>query len=228
MTAPKRPIGDHGVIGDLRTCALVANDGASGATTGREILHIDINGVIAQYGYIALVIGCIAEGETFTLLGGVAAHQGLLHFTGVVLAAMAGGIIGDQLLFYVGRRYGSRILDKMHKHQDKIVKANKMIRRRPELFVIGARFMYGFRLVGPIIIGSSHLKPLKFFILNVIGAAIWALLFVTIGYFAGEIVTPWLHKLDQHLKPLLWLVAAAIFAMLVRFFIRRWHHRRSE
>jgi len=55
-------------------------------------LHLDINALITQYGYLALFIGCIAEGETFTLLGGVAAHEGLLHYVGVVLAAMGGGI----------------------------------------------------------------------------------------------------------------------------------------
>ncbi|VEA46434.1 membrane protein [Salmonella enterica subsp. arizonae] len=41
---------------------------------------MDINTLITHYGYAALVIGSMAEGETVTLLGGVAAHQGLLKF----------------------------------------------------------------------------------------------------------------------------------------------------
>ncbi|MGJ8713386.1 DedA family protein, partial [Pantoea agglomerans] len=91
---------------------------------------------------------------------------------GVVLAAMGGGIVGDQLLYWVGRRRGTQILRRFKKHQDKVVKANRLIKRRPSLFVIGVRFMYGFRLIGPIIIGASRLNHMKFFILNVIGAAI--------------------------------------------------------
>jgi len=191
-------------------------------------LHLDINGLITQYGYLALFIGCIAEGETFLLLGGVAAHEGLLHYSGVVLAAMAGGIMGDQLLYWVGRRFGTRILRRFKKHQDKIVKANRLIKRRPSLFVIGARFMYGFRLIGPIIIGASRLNPLKFLVLNIIGAAIWSLLFVTLGYFAGGIIAPWLHKLDQHFKHLLWLAAAVVFAFVLRWAIRHWNNRRAD
>ncbi|WP_343464597.1 DedA family protein [Pantoea sp.] len=190
-------------------------------------MHLDINGLITQYGYVALLIGCIAEGETFTLLGGVAAHEGLLHFSGVVVAAMIGGIIGDQLLFWLGRRYGTRILRRFRKHEDTIRKANRLIQKRPSWFVIGVRFMYGFRIIGPIIIGTSRLKPLRFFVLNVIGAALWSLIFVTLGYFAGEMITPWLHKLDRHLKPLLWLVAAIVFGVVLRYLIRRWNRRRA-
>ncbi|MDU7761439.1 MAG: DedA family protein, partial [Enterobacter asburiae] len=47
---------------------------------------MDINALIEQYGYAALVVGSVAEGETITLLGGVAAHQGLLKFPLVVAA----------------------------------------------------------------------------------------------------------------------------------------------
>ena len=47
---------------------------------------MDLNTLISQYGYAALVIGSLAEGETVTLLGGVAAHQGLLKFPLVVLS----------------------------------------------------------------------------------------------------------------------------------------------
>lgn len=190
-------------------------------------MHIDINGLISQYGYLALLIGCLAEGETFTLLGGIAAHEGLLHYGGVLLAAMVGGTLGDQILFWVGRRWGAKILRRFGKHRDKIAKAKRLIQRRPSLFVIGVRFMYGFRLIGPVIIGASRLKPLKFFVLNLVGAALWSLIFVTLGYFAGEVVTPWLHKLDQHFKHLLWLIAALVFALILRWFIRRWNNRRA-
>ncbi len=63
---------------------------------------MDINGLIEQYGYAALVIGSVAEGETITLLGGVAAHAGLLKFSLVVAAVALGGMIGDQLLYFWG------------------------------------------------------------------------------------------------------------------------------
>lgn len=59
---------------------------------------MDLNTLISQYGYAALVLGSLAEGETVTLLGGVAAHQGLLKFPLVVLSVALGGMIGDGAL----------------------------------------------------------------------------------------------------------------------------------
>lgn len=63
---------------------------------------MDLNTLISQYGYAALVIGSPAEGETVTLLGGVAAHQGLLKFPLVVLSVALGGMIGDQCSICAG------------------------------------------------------------------------------------------------------------------------------
>ncbi len=82
-----------------------------------------------------------------------------------------------------------------------------MIQHRPWLFVIGTRFMYGFRVIGPLLIGAS-LPPRIFLPLNIVGALVWALLFTTIGYLGGEVVGPWLHHLDAHLKHWIWLILA--------------------
>ncbi len=38
----------------------------------------------------------------------------------------------------------------------------------------------------------------------------WALLFTTIGYLGGEVVGPWLHHLDAHLKHWIWLILAVV------------------
>lgn len=187
---------------------------------------MDINSLISHYGYLALLVGCIAEGETFVLLGGVAAHNGLLHFAGVVAAAMVGGIIGDQLLYWLGNRYGMRILSRFGDHQDKVEKARQLIHRHPSLFVIGVRFMYGFRIIGPIIIGSSQLSPRRFLIFNVIGAFIWATLFVSLGYFAGKLIEPWFDKLDQYLQPLFWVAGLAVVLYIVWKGIRFLRQRR--
>ncbi len=189
---------------------------------------MDINQLIVQYGYLALFIGCIAEGETFTLLGGVAAHEGLLHYGWVLLVAMLGGILGDTGLFFLGRYYGEPILKRFKKHQKQIAKANRMIRRRPVLFVIGVRFMYGLRIVGPVIIGASKLKPQKFLLLNVAGAIAWALIFVSLGYMGGQIVAPWLHALNHHLKYLVWLALILLLVWSVRLWLKRRAEREKE
>ncbi|WP_034913566.1 DedA family protein [Erwinia sp. 9145] len=191
-------------------------------------MHMDINQLIVQYGYLALFIGCIAEGETFTLLGGVAAHEGLLHYGWVLLVAMLGGILGDTGLFFLGRYYGEPILKRFKKHQKQIAKANRMIRRRPVLFVIGVRFMYGLRIVGPVIIGASKLKPQKFLLLNVAGAIAWALIFVSLGYMGGQIIAPWLHALNHHLKYLVWLALILLLVWSVRLWLKRRAEREKE
>ncbi|EDU0160090.1 DedA family protein [Salmonella enterica] len=184
-------------------------------------LRMDINTLITHYGYAALVIGSMAEGETVTLLGGVAAHQGLLKFPLVAAAVALGGMMGDQLLYLLGRCYGGKILRRFPRYHTKIRRAQKMIQRHPYLFVIGTRFMYGFRVVGPLLIGASRLPPKIFLPLNIVGALIWAQLFTTLGYLGGEVIAPWLHDLDQHLRHGVWLILAIVLVVGVRWWLKR-------
>lgn len=187
---------------------------------------MDINNLISQYGYAALIVGSVAEGETVTLLGGVAAHQGLLRFWLVVASVALGGMIGDQVLYLLGRRFGGRLLKRFSRHQKKIRKAQRLIQERPWLFVIGSRFMYGFRIIGPILIGASRLSPKIFLPLNIVGAIVWALLFTTLGYLGGEVIGTWLHHLDQHLKHWAWLIVVVMAVVAVRVWF--WHRDRKS
>ncbi|HDH7820536.1 TPA: DedA family protein [Raoultella planticola] len=189
---------------------------------------MDINNLISHYGYAALVIGSMAEGETITLLGGVAAHQGLLKFPLVVISVALGGMIGDQLLYLLGQRFGGKLLKRFSHHQARIRKAQRMIQRRPYLFVIGTRFMYGFRVIGPLLIGASRLPPKVFLPLNVLGALVWALIFTTLGYLGGEAIGPWLHHLDAHLKHWIWLILVVALVVAAHWWFRRREAKKKE
>ncbi|MGG4607595.1 DedA family protein [Providencia sp. Me31A] len=143
---------------------------------------------ITEYGYLAVFFGSMIEGETVAFLSGIAAHNQLLSYPKVILMAALGGIISDNVLFYIGRYFGAKILPKFKKHNDKIVNVQKYIQLHENWVVIGIRFAYGLRTVGPIIIGASEVKPFKFFLLNIIGGSIWGCLIVSAGYFISGLI----------------------------------------
>ncbi|MGZ0706378.1 DedA family protein [Pseudomonas piscis] len=179
--------------------------------------HLDLNALIATYGYWVIFIGCLLEGETVLILGGMAAHQGNLQWPQVIGLAALGGILGDQLLFWTGRYSGARILPKLKRHQAAIERANGLIKRYPLTSVFAVRFLYGMRLVGPMVIGASGLAAWRFALLNVIGAAVWAVLFVSAGYWAGEALQHFLGDLKPYRLPIfLGVVALLALAALVR------------
>ena len=132
------------------------------------------------------------------------------------------------MLSLLGRRFGGKLLKRFSRHQARIRKAQRMIQRRPYLFVIGTRFMYGFRVIGPLLIGASRLPPKVFLPLNILGALVWALLFTTLGYLGGEAIGPWLHHLDAHLKHWIWLILVVALVVAAHWWFRRREAKKKE
>jgi len=164
--------------------------------------HVDINYLLVNYGYWAVFIGCLLEGETILILGGLAAHQTSLQLPHVILIATLGGMLGDQILFWTGRYFGPRILPKLHRQQSAIDRVSDLIKRYPTASVFSVRFLYGMRLIGPLVIGASRLSPIRFALINLLGAAVWATLFAMGGYWAGEALQHLLGDLKPYRLPI--------------------------
>ena len=65
---------------------------------------------IATWGYPAILLGAMAEGETVLLLGGIAAGAGILSWPGVVLSGWVGAFSVVQTCFFIGHFGGDRLL----------------------------------------------------------------------------------------------------------------------
>lgn len=184
--------------------------------------HIDINYLLANYGYWAVFIGCLLEGETILILGGLAAHQTSLRLIDVIAVATLGGMLGDQILFWTGRYFGPRIMPKLHRQQAAIDRVSALIERYPTASIFSVRFLYGMRLVGPLVIGASRLSPIRFSLVNLLGAAVWATLFVMGGYWAGEALEHFLGNLKPYRLPI--LVGVVVIAAGVAWY----RHQRAK
>lgn len=181
--------------------------------------HVDVNYLLATYGYWAIFIGCLLEGETILILGGMAAHQHVLKLLPVIGYASLAGMLGDQLLFWAGRYFGERLLPRLHKQQAAIDKVTSLIQHHPTVSIFLVRFLYGMRLVGPMVIGASKVSPLKFACINLVGAVVWATLFASAGYWAGEFLQRVLGDLKPYRLPIaLGVVALVVAVGLIRHF----------
>ncbi len=167
-----------------------------------------IDQFLASYGLIVVYLGVIIEGDSVLLAAGFLAHQGVLHPTGVFLAAFAGSLTGDQILYYVGRYARDSRLVKRQTARPAFVRVLDLITRHRVLFILSFRFIYGVRTISPIAIGIAGVPPLLYTVLNVIAAAVWAALITSIGYVFGRLIETYsgrLHGLEHKL-----LIALAI------------------
>lgn len=147
---------------------------------------MDIGALIAAWGYPVVFVGTVLEGETVLLLAGFAAHRGHLVLGTVIACAVAGSVLGDQLAFYAGRRWGARLADSHPRLRTMVASALPRLQRNATWFVLVNRFLYGLRVAGPFAVGMTAMPWHRFFALNVVGATIWAALIAVLGYALGE------------------------------------------
>ena len=174
--------------------------------------------MIAELGYAALFIGTLLEGETIVFLAGLAAHHGYLWFPAVVAVSVVGGFLSDQILFHVGRRYGERVYARFPGLAAKVPRVQALLLRWDVLAILLVRFLYGLRIVAPLVIGSCGIAPWRLALFDFLGAVLWAFVVAGLGYFAGQAVQYWMARLD--LTVVLFLMALALVAGTVWNIVR--------
>ena len=142
--------------------------------------------LLARYGYLTVLVGAFFEGETIVVLGGFTAHSGHLALLGVIACAFAGSLAGDQFAYFLGRKFGSRILAWRPKWQPASERARHELERRGTFLLISFRFYYGLRNAVPFVAGLAGVPPRRFVPLNVLGAAIWAPSISVLGFLFGK------------------------------------------
>ncbi len=144
---------------------------------------------IETYGYAAVVLGTFLEGEMILVLAGFAAYRGYLELEWVMVCAFIGSLTGDQLYFYIGRHFGAPIIRKRLSWQASADRVYRLLERHQVLLILTFRFLYGVRSVAPFAIGASHRVPrLRFFALNAVGAAAWAVAVAWGGFLFGKTI----------------------------------------
>ncbi len=184
---------------------------------------LDYHALIQDYGYWAILIGTFLEGETILILGGVAAHMGLLDLWLVILAAFCGSSAGDQLYYFIGRWKGPALLDRFPRWKGPAAKAEEHIHRHQNLIILSFRFFYGLRNVTPFMLGICRVAVSRYVPLNLAGAAIWAVAFALLGHVFGEATARLLgHDAAMYLIGGLILIGLGFWAW------RRWRAGRSS
>jgi membrane protein DedA with SNARE-associated domain len=145
--------------------------------------------LIADYGlyfYLLIFVWTFFEGETIVLFAAFAAAQGLLDPLLLVVCAGLGSYLGDQCYFWLGRKYGVRLLNRFPSWRPGVENALSWLERYDVWFILSFRFIYGVRNFSSFALGLSAVRWERFLRLNFLAAMVWAASFVAIGYFLGH------------------------------------------
>jgi membrane protein DedA with SNARE-associated domain len=149
--------------------------------------------LFARYGYAVVFFGVLLEntglpvpGETALLAGAALAKFGRLSLFWVIVTAVGGAILGDNLGFFIGRR-GGRALAKRHGPKvgltgKRLQQFDRFFERQGPKTVFIARFVTGLRVFCAVLAGASGLKWPTFLFYNATGAVVWATAVGLVGY----------------------------------------------
>jgi membrane protein DedA with SNARE-associated domain len=159
---------------------------------------MNLETIVVQFGYPALILGLLFEGETMLVLGAFMAHRGYLDLRLVILIGCLVSFASDQFFFWMGRLKGNQFLENKPAIKSHVEKAKSLLAWNTNLLFLGVRFMYGLRVALTFVMGMARFDPKKFAILNLIGAFIWALTFSLAGHLVGQLMGAIFEDVKEH------------------------------
>ena len=164
--------------------------------------------LFARYGYTVVFAGVLLEnaglpvpGETALLAGAALAHFGRLSLGWVIVTAIGGATLGDNMGFLIGRWCG-RGLAACHGYRigltpARLAQFDWFFDHYGARTVFIARFITGLRVFGAVLAGASGLRWPKFLFYNATGAVVWSIAVACAGYamaYSLETLERWIGR----------------------------------
>ena len=150
-----------------------------------------------QYKAIALLIGVEEAGVPLPLPGdlaivlmGVQVSMGKASPVPVVLVTAASATAGASILYWISRYLGTRIVEKygriLHLTPERQQWVERKFARHGATVIIVGRLIPGLRIAVAVAAGVARVQFSKFVIFTAISAAIWAIIYMSIGWAIGD------------------------------------------
>ncbi|TXM98235.1 DedA family protein [Methylobacterium sp. WL103] len=194
-----------------------------------ELLIADL---IASYGYVAIFViitlesaGVPMPGETVLISSAVyAGTTGNLNIALIIAAAAAAAIIGDNLGYWVGRRWGMPLLLRYGRlialDHGRLKLGQYLFREHGGKIVFFGRFTAMLRAYAALLAGVNRLDARRFMLFNGLGGLTWATAMGLGSYYCGR-------SIETIAGPVgLALLAVVIFGGLALWLFVRRHETR--
>lgn len=196
------------------------------------LTDLPVADLLANYGYIAIFIiiglesaGVPLPGETILISSAVyAGSTGNLNIALIVLAAAAAAILGDNLGYWVGRRWGMPLLLRyghmIALDHGRLKLGQYLFREHGGKIVFFGRFTAMLRAYAAVLAGVNKLDARRFMMFKALGGFTWASVMGIGSYFCGR-------QIEHIAGPVgIALLAAVVFGGLALWLFVRKHEAR--
>ncbi len=152
--------------------------------------------VSSKLGYLLPAIiglesmGVPSPGETALVTAAVLASQGKLQIWLVILIGIASAIVGDNIGYLLGRRFGREVLEApgpFYKRRLLLIRTgDRFFEKHGPKAVFLARWVALVRVAAAWLAGINRMPFKQFFFWNALGGITWGITFGLVGYFAGR------------------------------------------
>lgn len=138
-----------------------------------------------------LVIMPLLPGDSMLFaIGVIAATTEKLSLTIIIPLLILAALLGDNLNYFVGHRFGTLIKEKkkiLFLKKEYITKTEDFFEKNGGKAVILARFVPIVRTIAPFVAGAGSMKYKNYILNCILGAFIWVVSITLLGYFLGQI-----------------------------------------
>lgn len=170
--------------------------------------------LVETYGYLAVFLGSLFEGDALLLVASFLAYLGKLDLPLVMLAAFFGTWLSDIIWFLLGRYSHNTVLARSEFLNSLSNRSADIVGKRPRLMALSMRFMYGLRMVIPFSLGKTSMSTSSFLIYNAVGVWIWVFVFTALGYFFATITETIFGRM-KHLEIILPIIIVTTLLLFI-------------
>ncbi|NBP71120.1 MAG: hypothetical protein EBU52_20570 [Cytophagia bacterium] len=149
-----------------------------------------------QYGYLALLVGTFFEGETAILIASSLIHKGFFEFPN-----------------------GKYFIERKPKLKALVAPVTNLFHRYQIQLLLSYRFLYGFRIIIPVVFGMSGLTPSRYLLFTIVSGLFWASVVSTVGYFVGSIFQLDTSSFENNFAYV--VIGFTTFGLLIGYIVKR-------